>query len=159
MKRTAALSACLIALFAAVSVSGQTTRNAKFDTAAIEREIKAFYDGYSQDLLQQRGAEIVERYDPRGAYAMGNGRKTFQSVENLKSKYLKFTAPKHFAWKELTVDVLSADTVAVLGLFEWQTTGAAATYSYTGLLVKRDGKWFIRVEDESRGVNPPPASE
>ena len=155
MRRTA-VSACLIALCLIGSAAAQNNKNTKFDAAAIEREIKAFYDSYSEDLLKQRGAAIAERYDPRGAYAMGNGRKSYQSAADLKKKYLAFTAPKHFAWKDLSIDVISADTVAVLGLFEWQTTGQINTYSYTGLLIKRDGKWLIRVEDESRGVNPPP---
>lgn len=150
------LAIALISLIFIVSASAQTTKAAKVDTVAVEREIKAFYDAYSDDLRNSRGLAIVERYDPRGAFMMGNGVKRSMTAEDLKNKYLSFKAPKHFAWKELDVDVLTADTVAVLGLFEWQTTGAINTYSYTGLLVKRDGKWRIRVEDESPGVNPPP---
>lgn len=123
---------------------------------AIEREIRAFYKAYDEDMTQSRGLALIERYDPRGAYALGNGVRTFQTPEFLKRKYTAFKAPKHFAWKDLIVDVLSADTVAVLGLFEWQfPTGPIHTYSYTGILIKRNGRWLIRVEDESRPVSLP----
>lgn len=156
MFRSLALGIFLLSsVFAVYSQS----KDAAIDKASIEKEIRAFYAAYDDDMQNSRGAALIDRYDPRGAYALGNGVKTFQTPEFLKRKYLSFKAPKHFAWKALEVDVLTADTVAVLGLFEWQfPTGPIHTYSYTGILVKRNGKWLIRVEDESRPVNPPPVT-
>lgn len=128
----------------------------KFDAPAVEREIRQFYEAYATELREHKGMAIAERYDSRGAYALGNGRKVFQPFAEIKSKYEKWTGPKSFSWKNLSIDVISPDVAAVLGQFEWGTaSGPVVTYSYTGLLVRRDGKWRIRVEDESRGVNPP----
>lgn len=151
------LTVCFLTLSAlAASAAAQAPNLKQSQIDAIEREIRAFYQAYDNDMTQSRGPALIERYDPRGAYALGNGVRTFQSPEFLKQKYTAFKAPKHFAWKDLIVDVLSADTVAVLGLFEWQfPTGPIHTYSYTGVLIKRNGKWLIRVEDESRPVNVP----
>ena len=58
--------------------------------------------------------------------------------------------PKNFEWKDLSFDVLSPSSAAVVGLFDWQhPSGDKATYSYTAVLTKQSGQWRIRVEDES----------
>jgi hypothetical protein len=150
------LAAAILLTCCSFAASAQKAGGQKFDAAAIEREIKAFYDEYAVELRESRGPAIAARYDPRGSWVLGNGRKSFQTAAQTNDKYTKFTAPKIFAWKELSIDVLSPDVVSVLGLFDWgMTTAPAVTYSYTGVLVRRDGKWRIRIEDESRGIPAP----
>lgn len=123
--------------------------------ARVEREVRAFYDAYAEDLRAGRGASIAERYDERGYYRMGAGGKQLVLPEEAMKLYTTgWRAPKSFAWRELSVDVLSDDSAAVTGLFDWGTAdGATLTLSYTGVLTKRAGKWRIRVEDENASPN------
>jgi quercetin dioxygenase-like cupin family protein len=116
-----------------------------------EREIREFYDAYADDLRLARREAIAERYDTRGFYSLGNGSKSLISFEVNKQRYLTgWTPPQSFAWRDLSIEVVSPDAAAVTSLFEWKgATGTTATLSYTALLVKRAGKWRIRIEDES----------
>lgn len=129
------------------------SKTPKPNKAAIktEREIREFYDSYAEDLRAGRRAAIADRYDPRGYFRLGNGSKTLVSFEDNKKRYLtRWTPPKAFAWKDLSVEVLLPDAAAVTGLFDWQAAaGDKATISYSALLVKQSGKWRIRIEDES----------
>jgi hypothetical protein len=121
------------------------------ETSATEKMILAFYDSYADDLRQHRREAIVDRYDRRGVYLMGNGSKRLQTFEQVKDAYMtKWTGPKSFEWKDLSVDVISKDAAAVIGTFVWTTaSGESFNYSYTGLLVRQKGEWRIRIEDES----------
>jgi len=125
-----------------------------------ERSVRSFFDSYAEDLRGHKREAIADRYDRRGVYMVGNGRKSFETFENVRDRYLnKWSGPKSFAWKDLSVEVLSKDAAVVTGLFEWQTaTGATFNYSYTGLLLRRDGKWRIRLEDESTAPPKPSAN-
>ena len=116
-----------------------------------ERSLRAFYDDYAEDRRAQRREAIVDRYDRRGAYLMGNGSKRFETFEQIKDVYMnKWSGPKAFAWKDLSIEPISKSAAVVVGKFEWQTAaGLTMNFSYTGVLVKLDGKWRIRVEDES----------
>lgn len=122
--------------------------------SAAERELRKFYDDYAEDLRQHRREAIAGRYDLRGVYLMGNGRKNHNTFESVKNRYLtKWNGPKSFEWKDLSFEVLSSNSAVVLGRFEWETPdGKKSNYSYTGVLVKRSGKWLIRVEDESSAL-------
>lgn len=121
------------------------------NAAAIEREIREFFDSYAEDLRQHRREAIASRYDPRGYYRLGNGEKTLVSFEDAKKHYLaEWTGPKSFEWKDISIEILSPGTAVVVGLFDVQpASGQMRTFSYTGLLIKHPGKWRIRVEDES----------
>lgn len=131
--------------------------NAAQDISATERSVLAFYDSYAEDLRQGRREGIANRYDRRGAYLMGNGSKRLQTFEQIKDLYLtKWSGPKSFAWKDLSVEVISKNVVAVLGKFEWVTTsGQSMNFSYTGVLIKQKGEWRIRIEDESMAPPKP----
>lgn len=119
--------------------------------AAAEKEVKQFFDAYAEDLRQHRREAIANRYDSRGAFMLGNGRKEHRTFNELRSGYVeKWKGPKSFEWKDLSFEMISPTAAAVLGKFEWETPdGKIHKYSYTGVLVKRDGQWRIRVEDES----------
>jgi len=129
------------------------------DLAAVEHEVREFYDSYAEDLRRHRRDAIADRYDPRGVFFLGHGNKILRSFEATKSRYkTKWAGPKSFEWKDISIEVLSPDAAVVMGLFDWQTdTGEVLTYSYTGLLIKHSGRWLIRVEDESTRPTKPPA--
>ena len=82
---------------------------------------------------------------------MGNGNKTLGTFRELRGRYIeKWKGPKAFEWKDMSFEILLPTVAVVLGKFEWQTAdGKLFKYSYTGVLVKRDGRRRIRVEDES----------
>ena len=142
----------LICTFACMSVSmhAHAQTQAQLTTT---KEIEKFFADYADDLKNHRRDAIADRYDRRGTYFMGNGRKRFDTFDAVRERYMqKWTGPKSFQWKDLSVDVLAPNVVAVLALFEWETDkGEVYKYSYTGVLLKRDGKWRISVEDESSG--------
>jgi len=118
----------------------------------IEREVRAFYTAYGEDLRWHRREAISDRYDTNGVFFVGNGNKTLESYEMNKKYYqTKWIGPKSFEWKDLSVEVLSTDAAVVVGRFEWETDGGETLrFSYTGLVKKYAGGWRIRVEDESR---------
>ncbi|MBK6722609.1 MAG: hypothetical protein IPG58_04830 [Acidobacteria bacterium] len=143
----------VIAILAmSIGVFGQATPK----MSAAEKEIRAFFDGYAEDLRQHRTEAIADRYDRRGTYLLGNGGKELVSFEDNKRYYTtKWKGPKSFVWKDFSFEIISKTAVVAIGKFEWQGEKdvAPATCSYSGLLIKTSGKWRIRVEDESC---PPP---
>lgn len=136
------------ATLALIFTAGVFSINAQ---SATERSVLAFYDSYADDLRQHLREGIVARYDPRGAYLLGNGSKRLRTFDEIKDTYMtNWTGPKAFEWKDLSVEVISKDAAAVVGKFVWTTAaGESFNYSYTGLLVKHKGEWRIRIEDES----------
>jgi hypothetical protein len=126
----------------------------------VEKSVLAFYDSYADDLRQHRREGIANRYDRRGVYLMGNGSKRLQTFEQTKDSYLtKWSGPKSFSWKDLSVEVISKNAVAILGKFEWVTqSGQKFDFSYTGVLIKQNGEWRIRIEDESMAPPKPVAN-
>src|SRR6476661_3204912 len=101
--------------------------------ATAEVELKGFYDAYAEDLRQGRREAIVDRYDPRGYYSLGNGNKQFVTFAEAKVRYTtRWTPPKSFVWKDLTFEILSPDSATVVGLFDWEApTGDKGTLSYS----------------------------
>ena len=65
--------------------------------------------------------------------------------------------PASFDWQDLSYEAVGPDAVVVTGRFLW---GVSATtrlpFSYTALLLRRDGRLRIRLEDESGRPAPPP---
>lgn len=119
--------------------------------SAAERSVREFFDSYAEDLRGHKREAIADRYDRRGVYMVGNGSKELVPFEQVKDRYLnKWSGPKAFNWKDLSVEIVSKNAAVVTGLFEWQTpSGTTFKYSYTGLLIRQEGKWRIRLEDES----------
>jgi hypothetical protein len=120
--------------------------------ATVISEVKAFYDVYAEDLRLHRREALGARYDGRGSYFLGNGAKAFESAEETRRYYLKnWTGPKSFNWKNMEFEVITPQAVVVLARFEWATEKEPkpVSCSYSGLLLKKSGQWFIRMEDES----------
>lgn len=116
-----------------------------------ETEARAFMESYAQDLRAGAREAIVARYDPRGSYRVGNGQKVFEPLDSIRAVYMgAWQPPTTFEWRDLSYEVLSDDAVMVVGRFEWtDAAGKMLPISYTGLLLRRDGEWRIRLEDES----------
>jgi hypothetical protein len=114
---------------------------------------------YAEDLLGGKREAIINRYDPRGHYRLGNGKKTFLSQDEIRAGYLgKWNPPISFVWRDLSFEAIGTDAVVVTGLFDWETSSREKrTFSYTSLLLFQNGSWKIRLEDESRALPPPAA--
>jgi hypothetical protein len=127
--------------------------------AALVREARAFMDAYARDLRAGNRDGIVERYDPRGAYFVGQGRKELVPLDSIRANYHgQWRPPSGFSWQDLSYEVAGPDAVVVAGLFVWSgSNGRSATYSYSGLLLRQGGRLRIRLEDESGAPPPRPA--
>ena len=154
MRKVTFLLLCFLLLCCGLVVEAQKVEAAnsqKQNDAATEKEIKEFFDSYAEDLRSARREAIANRYDSRGYYRLGNGGKRLVSFADSRDRYLnRWTPPKSFEWKNLSIEVLSPNAAVVVGQFDLQAaSGEKWTASYSGLLVKDSGKWRIRVEDES----------
>ncbi len=129
------------------------------DSAALVREAEAFMEGYARDLLAGDRQAIVDRYDQRGGWRMGNGHKQFMPLDSIRGVYFgRWRPPARFAWQDLSYEVAGPDAIVVVGKFVWGlANGQDVTLSYTGLLLRRDGRLRIRVEDESSAPPPRPS--
>lgn len=124
----------------------------------VAREAEAFMAAYARDLLAGDRAAIAARYDRRGSWLMGGGRKRFMTLSETAAVYAgaDWQPPAAFEWRDLSYEPLGPDAVAVVGQFVWTRAGEAPrTFSYTALLVRQDGALRIRIEDED--PLPPPA--
>ncbi len=127
----------------------------------IEDEARRFMVGYADDLRSGRRLAIANRYNKRGAFRVGEGEKIFETPDMIRAVYLtQWVPPKTFEWRNLSYEVLSADAVLVVGLFDWGTgDGRKVAFSYTGLLTRQDGVLRIRLEDESVERRPAPIAK
>ena len=155
MRKVRFLLICLLLFGGVLAVAAQKPERQDKAAAQAEREVRDFYEAYAADLRAGRREAIAERYDARGYYRMGAGGKELVSFEDTKKGYMtRWSPPKSFAWRELSVDVLGKDSAVVTAVFDWQTAdGVTLTLSYTGVLIKKSGKWRIRVEDENSSPN------
>jgi ketosteroid isomerase-like protein len=138
----------LIALFVTATLHGCQCQPKK---GADVSEIQSFMSKYADELRQGDIAPIVDRYSRQGSYFLGNGAKRFRSYDSIRLSYqTKWRAPSAFDWVDLSYDFLADDAVMVTGQFVWhKNANDSALYSYTGILKKEDGKWRIKLEDES----------
>jgi hypothetical protein len=128
------------------------------DSAALVAEAQAFMEAYANDLRTGARERIAERYDPRGAWLVGEGRKALVSPDSIRARYLgRWRPPASFEWQDLSYEAVGPDAVVVTGRFLWGVNAERRfPYSYTGLLVRHDGRFRVRLEDESGAPAPPP---
>jgi hypothetical protein len=122
------------------------------DGAAIEQDARAFMESYAEDLRSHDKAAIIDRYDHRGAYILGNGQKRFAAFDSIRVGYeAGWQGPAAFEWQDLSFEVISGESILVAGQFFWTLADTLPPLkaSYTGLLVRQDGVLRIRLEDES----------
>lgn len=133
-----------------LALTGAVHAQGDAGSSALVREAEAFMAGYARDLLAGNRAGIVERYDPRGAYLVGQGRKEFMPLDSIRAVYMGgWRAPAAFEWQDLSYEPAGPDAVVVVGRFVWGAGERRLTFSYSALLLRRDGHLRIRVEDES----------
>jgi hypothetical protein len=148
------------AAMSAAEAAALAAQNAAYGSAAEETviEAEAFMAAYADDLRRGHRAAIAARYDHRGVYVMGRGRKILSSRAETAAYYAGpgWQPPAAFEWQGLEYEPIGEYAVAVVGQFLWTPAAGAAplTYSYTALLVRQDGALRIRIEDE----NPAPAA-
>jgi hypothetical protein len=121
------------------------------DEVPIDVDAREFMFGYAEDLRNGRRQSIIDRYDRRGAFRVGEGEKNLESWELIRAVYMtQWTPPSSFAWRDLTYEPAGNDAIIIVGLFDWGLAdGRRLTFSYTGFLVRQDGELRIRLEDES----------
>jgi hypothetical protein len=122
--------------------------------APIVAEARAFMQSYGQDLWQGNRAAVAARYDPAGAWHVGPGRAELETWDKIDQRYRRrWAPPASFQWHNLAFEALGPDSVLVVGGFRWwpqkQADKPPLEYSYTGLLVRRDGQLRIRLENEA----------
>ena len=86
----------------------------------VEAECRAFMADYARDLLAGDRAAIVRRYDGRGAYRLGNGRKVFEPWQMIEVYYRgpDWQPPTSFQWNDISCEALSRDAVIVAATFD-----------------------------------------
>jgi len=126
--------------------------------AALVIEAQAFMAAYANDLRAGERARIADRYDPRGAWFVGQGRKELVPPDSIRAMYQGsgWHPPVSFEWQDLSYEAVGPDAVVVAGRFLWGVSAERRLpFSYTALLLRQDGRLRIRLEDESGA--PPPA--
>ncbi|HEX8696767.1 MAG TPA: hypothetical protein VF746_30390 [Longimicrobium sp.] len=154
--------ACLSLLLAAGCSAGPRPgdpASAPGNSAALVGEAQAFMESYARDLLAGERDLLVGRYDPRGAYMVGDGEKAFLPPDSIRAIYHgRWRPPASFEWRNLSYEPVGPDAVVVTGQFVWGVSAERQLppYAYTALLVRHDGRFRIRVENESAASPPPP---
>jgi len=150
MRKT--MMAALLALAAPDGAQPAAAQETAAAEAPVVAEARAFMAAYARDLTAGDRAAIAARYDRRGSWVMGRGRKLFSTQAETVAVYAGagWQPPAAFEWRDLSYEPLGPDAVAVVGTFLWTPAAGQppATYSYTGLLVRQDGGLRIRIEDE-----------
>jgi hypothetical protein len=133
-------------------MQGCDSKGAQRQPVDLERQAARFMVGYAQDLRAHNREALIERYDPRGIYFLGNGSKTFLPTDSLAAFYrTRWNGPAFFDWSDLSYEVIAPSAVLVIGKFVWKdpTRPDTLVFSYTNLLLLHAGKLHIRLEDES----------
>jgi hypothetical protein len=151
-----------LALFGGASCTPAATGAASrpgASTTAPMAQAQAFMDAYAADLRSGARESIADRYDPRGAWLVGNGQKALQPADSIRARYVsRWRPPASFEWQDLSYEAAGPDAVVVTGLFLWGVSAERRLRcSYTALLLRQDGRLRIRLEDESCAPTPPPA--
>ena len=150
------LLAVLLVLVAAPFAAAQPSAPAEPPVVA---EARAFMASYAEALVVGDRAGIAARYDRNGAFALGNGRKSFGPYARIVEQYAsaRWQPPHRFEWRDLSFEPIGNDAIVIAGQFAWTPAEGAepALYSYTALLRRQDGVLRIRLEDESSPPSRP----
>ncbi len=147
----------LAAAFAVMMGSAAATGASAQTGPAAERPdhveaARAFMDAYERNLRNVDRAAVIAGYDPAGVWLFSGGRGEWLSTAQLTELYgsEQWRPPADFAWKDLAFIPAGDDVVTVTGRFDWpRPDGGVQRVAYHGLLVRIDGQWRIRVEDET----------
>jgi hypothetical protein len=143
----------LAALLVGVTVNAGLARVGAVSTT-VEAEVRAFMQGYGDDLRLHRREALVDRRSRRGAFfpSGSSGRPlSFEAIGALYRDPSQCKGPDAFEWRDLLYEVLGSDAVVVAGAFLWREASKpeATEFSYSNLLVREAGRLRIRVEHEA----------
>jgi hypothetical protein len=138
-------------LISAAFLTGALGASAEPANSALLDDAKSFMKSYAADLQTGNRDAVANRYDARGAYFVGQGKKKFMTVAQIKKTYQdSWKPPTSFAWSDLSYEVIGNDAVLVVGGFDWGISDKKTVHvSYSALLIRSDGNLRIRLEDES----------
>lgn len=147
------LAAAFATILGSVAATGALAQTAP---AAAERpdhaEARAFMDAYAQNLRNVDREAVVAGYDPAGVWFFSGGEGEWLTTAQIAGIYgsEQWRPPADFAWRDLAFIPVGDDVVTVTGRFDWpRADGGTRAVAYHGLLVRIDGQWRIRVEDET----------
>jgi hypothetical protein len=116
--------------------------------AALTYSARTFMEAYAQDIRSGDGPAVAARYHPEGAYFNGG----VMSAADILSSYSEgWEGPTSFSWRSLNFEVLGPAAVLATGTGLWGQADGEETMDvlYASLLVRSEGEWKIRVEDET----------
>jgi len=120
------------------------------DAVEMEREAQQFMERYAADLRSHDRSALAARYDRDGATVVFNGERNARTFDEIQARYREqWIGPVSFEWRDLAYEVLGPDSVIVTGEFDWGSPDGIESYSYSGVLQRRDGEFRIRLEVES----------
>lgn len=152
--------AALFLLLAAGAAASPRTASAQEGDPRVVTEARAFMEAYARDLSNADREGIANRYDRRGVIFVFNGNREMAEWDAVREQYLtRWQAPSTFSWGDLVYEPAGRDAVVVNGYFFWtQAPGEEPMrFSYTALLLRRDGELRIRLENEFPAPAPLPA--
>ena len=143
------LTSLLLSFFFAIASSSNRTV-AQENLGTLE-SAKTFMAAYANDLNSANRTAIIQRYDPRGHYQLGNGRKTFLSQSRNRCYLENGVHQVRLTGMIYLFEVLGPEAIVVTGLFDWvATNGEKRTLLLFLSAIASKREWKIRVEDESR---------
>jgi len=120
------------------------------DAVEMEREAQQFMERYAADLRSHDRSALAARYDRDGATVVFNGERNARTFDEIQARYREqWIGPVSFEWRDLAYEVLGPDSVIVTGEFDWGAPDGIESYSYSGVLQRREGEFRIRLEVES----------
>lgn len=117
-----------------------------------------WFDSYAQDLRAGDRRAVLARYHPDGAWIVRKGVPRLLDFGQLTQRYLEdWQPPISFEWQGLVLEPVGTGGLLAVGQFLWgRPAGTVERMSYTGLLLRHENSWRIRLEDENPAEAPAP---
>lgn len=117
-----------------------------------------FMREYAGELSAGDRGALARRYSSKGAYSLGFGPKSYESLAEITRRYVGagWRKPDQFAWQDLSYEQLGTDTCLVVGGFRWTASGRTALLAYTAVLRKEGQALRIILEHENVLPNAAP---
>ncbi|MFO6448722.1 hypothetical protein ACLBKU_16435 [Erythrobacter sp. NE805] len=116
------------------------------------RALDDWFAAYAAELEAGDRPAILARYHPEGAWMVRKGVPRLLDFAALTERYLgaAWQPPARFAWADLRIELVGSAGALAVGQFVWErANGRRELISYTGLLLRVEEAWKIRLEDEN----------
>lgn len=146
------LAAAFAVMMGSAAATGASAQSAPAAERPHHAEARAFMEAYERNLRNVDRAAVTAGYDPAGVWFFSGGRGEWLTTRQITEIYGsdQWRPPADFAWKDLAFIPAGDDVVTVTGRFDWpRPDGTVRAVAYHGMLVRIDGSWRIRVEDET----------